>query len=235
METFNIIWLIDIAAIIIILGSTFKDTKKGFIKSVFGLVVSLLSVLVAFLFADEVVEMTNGAFGLQGSISKSLSATFEEWGLAFDVSQGGIKEKLMEVNFFKGLPFLVDLVVEQIDTGLPAGTMLHTYLGETVGDLATNMVVCIALCALCRLILVVVERVLTSLVESITLFDALNTLLGSVVGFLKGIITVSLICMILSTVPVFSGLMEQMPNTLFVYDWFFVENPLTKILATMIS
>jgi hypothetical protein len=78
-----------------------------------------------------------------------------------------------------------------------------------------------------------VEKILTSLVENLTLLDALNTLLCAVVGFLKGVIIVSLLCMLVSTLPIFSGLMEKMPETLFVYEWFFVNNPITKILAEM--
>ena len=121
--------------------------------------------------------------------------------------------------------------MEQIDTGLPAGTMLNAHLGQTVGVLATNVVVGLALYILCRIVLIIVEKLLTSLVENITLLGALNTLFGAAVGLVKGAITVSLLCMLLSTVPIFSSLMEQMPETLFVYEWFFVNNPLTKLLA----
>ena len=231
MEEFKMIWMVDIVAVIIILTAVFKDTKKGFIKSIFGLIISVASIAVAFLFADTAREMTDGAFGLQNLIINGLSSTFADWGLAFDASQEGIRNKLMDIGFFKTLPFLVDIVMEQIDTGLPAGTMLNVHLGETVGVLATNVVVGIALFILCRIILSVVEKLLTSLVENITLLGALNTLLGAAVGLVKGVITVSLICMLLSTVPVFSSLMEQMPETLFVHEWFFVNNPLTKLLA----
>ena len=112
--------------------------------------------------------------------------------------------------------------------------MLNVHLGETVGILATNVVVGLVLYILCRLVLTIVEKLLTSLVENVTLLDALNTLLGAAVGLLKGAITVSLVCMLLSTVPIFGGLMEQMPETLFVYKAFFVENPLTKLLAEFI-
>ena len=231
MEEFKMIWIVDIVAVIIILTAVFKDTKKGFIKSIFGLIISVASIAVAFLFADTAREMTDGVFGLQNLIVNGLSSTFEGWGLAFDASQEGIKNKLLDIGFFKTLPFLVDIVMEQINTGLPAGTMLNVHLGETVGVLATNVVVGIALFILCRIILGVVEKLLTSLVENITLLGALNTLLGAAVGLVKGAISVSLICMLLSTVPVFSSFMEQMPETLFVYEWFFVNNPLTKLLA----
>ena len=234
MGDFKMIWIVDIIAIIVMLVAVFKDAREGFIKSIFGLIISVASIAVAFLFADDVRAMTDGAFGLQTTIVNSLSSTFADWGLAFDASQEGIRNKLMDVGFFKTLPFLVDVVMEQINTGLPAGTMLNVHLGETVGVLATNVVVGLVLYILCRLVLTVVEKLLTSLVENVTLLDALNTLLGAAVGLLKGAITVSLVCMLLSTVPIFGGLMEQMPETLFVYKAFFAENPLTKLLAEFI-
>lgn len=234
MGDFKMIWIVDIIAIIVMLIAVFKDARAGFIRSIFGLIISVVSIVVAFLFADDVRGMTDGVFGLQTTIVNSLSSTFADWGLAFDASQEGIRNELMNVGFFKTLPFLVDVVIEQINTGLPAGTMLNVHLGETVGILATNVVVGLVLYILCRLVLTIVEKLLTSLVENVTLLDALNTLLGAAVGLLKGAITVSLVCMLLSTVPIFGGLMEQMPETLFVYKAFFVENPLTKLLAEFI-
>ena len=234
MGDFKMIWIVDVIAIIVMLVAVFKDAREGFIKSIFGLIISVASIAVAFLFADDVRAMTDGAFGLQTTIVNSLSSTFADWGLAFDASQEGIRNKLMDVGFFKTLPFLVDVVMEQINTGLPVGTMLNVHLGETVGVLATNVVVGLVLYILCRLVLTIVEKLLTSLVENVTLLDALNTLLGAAVGLLKGAITVSLVCMLLSTVPIFGGLMEQMPETLFVYKAFFAENPLTKLLAEFI-
>ena len=233
MEGFNTIWIVDIVAIIVLLGAVIKGTRKGFIKSIFGLLISVASIAVAFLCADMVTEMTNGAFGLQESIVKGLAETFANWGLAFDVSQEGIEAKILEIDFFKTMPFLVEIVMEEINTGLPVGTMLNNHLASTVGLFATNIVVGVVLFILCRIILTFVEKILTSLVEHIKLFDAVNTILGAVVGLLKGAILVSIICMLLTTLPFFSALMEEMPNTLFVYEWFFANNPITKILAEL--
>ena len=233
MEGFNMIWIVDIVAIIVLLGAVIKGTRKGFIKSIFGLLISVASIAVAFLCADMVTEMTNGAFCLKESIAKGLSETFAGWGLAFDVSQEGIEAKILEIDFFKTMPFLVEIVMEEINTGLPVGTMLNNHLADTVGLFATNIVVGVVLFILCRIILTFVEKILTSLVEHIKLFDAVNTILGAIVGLLKGAILVSIICMLLTTLPFFSALMEEMPNTLFVYEWFFANNPITKILATL--
>lgn len=234
MEGFNMIWIVDIVAIIILLVAVIKDTRKGFIRSIFGLIISVASIAVAFLCADMVTEMTNGAFGLQESIAKGLANTFADWGLAFDISQGGVEEALMQQDFFKTMPFLVELVMEQLPTVESSEAVyLNVHLGETVGVFATNIVVGVVLFILCRIVLTFVEKILTSLVESIKLFDAVNTLLGALVGLLKGAIVVSIICMLLSTLPAFSSLMEEMPNTLFVYEWFFANNPITKILATL--
>ena len=234
MEGFNMIWIVDIVAIIVLLGAVIKGTRKGFIKSIFGLLISVASIAVAFLCADMVTEMTNGAFGLQESIAKGLAETFANWGLAFDVSQGGVREALEAQSFFKTMPFLVDIVIEQLPTVESAGAIyLNEHLASTVGLFATNIVVGVVLFILCRIILTFVEKILTSLVEHIKLFDAVNTILGAVVGLLKGAILVSIICMLLTTLPFFSTLMEEMPNTLFVYEWFFANNPITKILATL--
>ena len=232
MDDFNMIWIADIAALLIILIATLKDARKGFIKAVFGLVISVASIAVAFLCADMVTELTDGAFGLQDTIVNGLSTTFAGWGLNFDVSQGGVQDALSSNSFFKAMPYLVKVVMEKLPT-VDSETVvyLNEHLASVVGVFATNVVVGIALFVLCRLVLSFVEKILTSLVEHITLLNALNTLLGATVGLLKGVITVALLCMLFTTLPVFGGLMEKMPETLFVYEWFFANNPLTKILA----
>ena len=232
MDDFNMIWIVDIAAVLIILVATLKDTKKGFIKSVFGLIISVASIAVAFLCADMVREVTSGAFGLQDTIVNGLSTTFASWGLDFNVSKGDVQDALSSNSFFKAMPYLVKVVMEKLPT-VDSETVvyLNDHLGSVVGVFATNIVVGVALFILCRLILSIVEKILTSLVKNITLLGALNTLLGALIGLIKGVITVSLLCMLFTTLPLFGSLMEKMPETLFVYEWFFVNNPLTQILA----
>lgn len=234
MENFNMIWIADIVAVIILLVATLKDTKKGFIKTVFGLVISVASIAVAFLCADMVTEVTGGAFGLQGIIVNGLSSTFAGWGLNFDISQGGVAEALSSHSFFKTMPFLVDVVMEKLPTvNSETAVYLNEHAASIVGLFATNIVVGVVLFILCRLVLTIVEKILTSLVSSITLLGAINTLLGAAVGLLKGAIVVSILCMLVTTLPVFGGIMEKMPETLFVYDFFFVNNPITKIIAEL--
>lgn len=232
MGNFNMIWIVDIVAAIIILVAVLKDTKKGFIKSVFGLIISVASIAVAFLCADMVTEVTGGAFGLKGLIETGLSSTFASWGLNFDISQGGVREALSSQDFFKTMPFLVDMVMEKLPT-VDSSTVvyLNEHLASVVGLFATNIVVGIVLFVLCRIVLSVVEKILTTLVKNVTLLGAANTLLGAAVGLVKGMITVSLLCMLLTTVPMFSGLMEEMPNTLFVYEWFVANNPIAMLLT----
>lgn len=234
MDDFNMIWIVDIVVLIVMLTTLLKDTRKGFIRTVFSLIISVASIAVAFLCADIVTELTDGAFGLQKVIVDGLSSTFADYGLKFDISQGGVEEALASQSFFKSMPFLIDIVMEKLPT-VDSETVVYLsdHLASVVGLFATNVAVGIVLFILCRILLGAVEKILTSLVENLTLLDALNTLLGAVVGFLKGMIIVSLLCMLVSTLPIFSGLMEKMPETLFVYEWFFVNNPITKILAEM--
>ncbi len=231
MEDFNVIWL-DVIALLVILVFLLKDMRKGFIRTIFGLIISVVSILVAFLCADIVTDITNGAFGLRDNVTGSLSATFSSWGLNFDISQGGVQEALNSKPFFKAMPFLVDMIMEKLPTAEPdAVVYLNDHLASVVGGFTTNIIVGVALFILCRLLLTVVEKILTSLVRNIVFLGSINALLGAVVGLLKGVIVVSLFCMLLTALPMFGGLMEQMPQTLFVYDLFFVNNPLAVILA----
>lgn len=234
MEGFNTIWIVDIVAAIILLVAVIKDTRKGFIKGIFGLLISVASIAVAFLCADMVAGLTGGLFGLEEGIATSLATSFSDLGLNVDfTNQEAVKAALIENNdFFATATFLADIVAQEIVKidGIPEG-QLNLVLGDIVAGFATNIIVGLALFIICRIVLSLVEKILTSLVEHIKLFDAVNTLLGAVVGLLKGVIIVSLLCMLLSSVPVFGDLMAEMPNTLFVYDWFVVGNPIAKIIG----
>lgn len=237
MGEFNTIWIVDLVAIIIMLVAVVKDTRKGFIKGIFGLLISVASIAVAFLCADMVSNMTNGAFGLKESISMSLANSFSDLGLNVDFKNyEEVYAALCQNEFLGSAKFLAEIIAKEIvkADGIPGGIALNVYLGDMVGGFATNIVIGIVLFILCRLVLTIVEKVLTSLVEHIKLFDAVNTILGAVVGLLKGAIVVSLLCMLLSTVPMFGDLMAKMPETLFVYEWFFVNNPITKILEMFV-
>ena len=231
---FNMIWIADIVAAIILLVSVIKGAKKGFIKGIFGLLITVASIAVAFLCADTVAGLTKGLFGLEAGIVEGLKVTFGDLGLNVDLSnQEAVKEALIANNdFFAAATFLADIVAKEISAipDIPAGE-LSVVLSEIIGGFATNIVVGIVLFILCRIVLSIVEKVLTSLVEHIKLLDAVNTLLGAVVGLLKGIIIVTLICMLLSSVPFFGDLMAKMPETLFVYNWFVVGNPIVMLIG----
>ena len=229
---FNMIWIADIVAAIILLVSVIKGAKKGFIKGIFGLLITVASIAVAFLCADTVAGLTKGVFGLEAGIIEGLKVTFGDLGLNVDFSnQEAVKEALIANNeFFAAATFLADIVAKEISAipDIPAGE-LSVVLSEIIGGFATNIIVGIVLFVLCRIVLSIVEKVLTSLVEHIKLLDAVNTLLGAVVGLLKGIIIVTLICLLVTSIPQLSSL--PLDETLFVYNWFVVGNPIVMLIG----
>ena len=156
MEGFNTIWIVDIVAIIIMLIAVIKDTRKGFIKGIFGLLISVASIAVAFLCADMVAGLTGGLFGLEAGISESLAMSFSDLGLNVDfTNEQAVYDALVANNeFFATATFLADIVAKEIVKipNIPEG-QLNIYLGEIVGGFATNIIVGLALFIICRIVL----------------------------------------------------------------------------------
>ena len=100
LNAFQAAYLLDIAVAVILLICALKDAKNGFIYCVFGLLVSIVSLVVAFFCASTVVETTGGLFGLGDTICAAIEESLLGIvGFDADVSQDGLQAALLAANF----------------------------------------------------------------------------------------------------------------------------------------
>ena len=223
--------IIDIAVILFLLVTAVSSMKKGFIACVFGLLTIVVSFGVAFLFVNVVVDSTGGFFGVQESVTTSVYEALSEIdGFNFEFSEEYIRQE-----FGSQLPaFLIDLVIQNFeDQMLPQGTSIAVAVSQTAGKLAATVVAWFVLFIIAKILLGFLKKIITSLIDKISLIKSLDQLLGFVLGAAKGLI---FLCVLLSLVTFVIPTMEFtkiINDTEFVY-YLYNENPLTMILGEFI-
>lgn len=226
LNAFQMAYVVDLVAVLLVLIYTLKDAKKGFIYCVFGLLISVVSLVVAFFCASTVLETTGGLFGLEvticGKIEESLLGIA---GFDADVTQEGLTAALEAAN----LPaFMIDLIAD-IGIEAPAGTTLAAHFGVTIGAFVSLVLTGIILFVLCKIVLSLVEKIFTALVEKVSLLGAVNGILGAAVGLLKGSLFVLMVLAALALIPSMD-ITAFMDETLFIGQLYH-NNPINYVFS----
>lgn len=226
LNAFQTAYLLDIAIIIILLLGALKDAKKGFINCVFGLIITIVALVVAFFCAATVVEATGGLFGLGDVICSAIEdSLLGIVGFDADVSEEGLVAALEGANL---PPFLAELIASN-GVEAPAGTTLAAHISTTIGGFVTLVVTGILLFVLSKLVLTLVEKIFTALVSKVSLLGAVNSILGALIGLLKGAISVCLIfcALALITSPEISEFVNQSLFAHYIYN----DNPINYLFS----
>lgn len=225
-------YILDIVVVLALLGFGFICGRRGFIDCFFGFVSTIVALIVAVLLTNSVLEMTNGLFGLQGSLQGSFEGAFLKIeGFDLDVSNGGIEAALTEKN----LPgFLIKLVIDTFgNEEIAAGTTLAMIVGQTAASVTVSLVTGLALFLIVKLVMIILKGILNSLAENISLIGSLNVLLGFVVGLIQGVLLVYAVLALVSLIPS-ESITTYLDNSLFV-GWLYHNNLVNMVLGWLIG
>lgn len=205
--------------------------KKGFVHCFFGFISTILSLAVAFLFMNAVINWTGGLFGLQTWFNETcVNALDNVVGFDVDISAGGIASALEG----KLPSFLITLIIDSVaDKTLPYGTTVAMVAGEALGGIITGFVAWLLLFILMKLLLKLIEKLVSSIVENLPIVGAINSLLGFAVGALEGMLVVSGVVAVLSFLPI-EGLTTFF-NECILVKWLYHDNPINVILSWIIK
>lgn len=230
----NATWVnnaVDIAAIVVIAIIAGRSAKKGFVACFFGFISTIVALILAFVLAKPVLGWTNGLFGLEGWLENAITGMLSKiTGFDIDVSSVGIEAALADKN----LPaFLVNTLSDLGNDQVPQGTTLAMLAGGELGTLAATLISGIAVFALAKIILKILEKIFSSIVENLPIVGTLNNLLGFLVGALQGLL---IVCGIIAVIALFpsTGIVEFF-NECTLVGWLYNNNPLHVILSWIIN
>ncbi|MBR4942868.1 MAG: CvpA family protein [Clostridia bacterium] len=237
MELFNLgasvaaNYIVDGIVAVFFLVMVFACAKKGFITCMFGFVSTLVCIIVAMSLAKSTVSATGGLFGLQSALETKFIETFSGLtGFNVDISGQNLEEALATQNLSSIIATLV--VKNYSGQELAAGTTLGMLVGRTTAELTTNLIAGVAVFLVLKFVIALVKKLINAIVERIGLFDALNKLLGAIVGLIEAVLIVSLIMSVLTLVPS-EGIIAFFDKSL-ILGWLYHHNPLVVMLGWFI-
>ena len=197
--------LLDLIIIFIITWCIYTSIKKGFVKSIFNILSTLVSVALVFMFQRPFSEfIKNSEFGK--NISKSISDTLSQYMLG--ASQNTIEGSNMP-EFLKS--FMYSGAENAINSALD--------LSDKIMDILIWLVSFIALIIIVSIILKIVPKIL-DVITSVPVIKQLNKLFAVFSGVIMGVIwSVVAIYAIgtISIIPAFSFLDKHIENSFFLH------------------
>ncbi len=225
-------YLVDIIVVLALIGFAFICARKGFIECFFSFISSFGALLVAFLLAKPLLLATGGLFGLEGVFQTSFENAFLGIeGFDLDVSNSGLETALAEKNLPK---FLIDLIVDNFgNADLAANTTLASVVGGTLANVAMLLIAFIVLFVVAKVVFFILRKTLSALADHIALLDAVNTILGLVLGLLQALLLIYGVLAILAIIPA-EAITAYFENSLFV-GFLYNHNLLNIIFGWMVG
>ena len=221
-------YVLDIIIAAIFAGFIYICAKRGFITVFYSFASTMIAVIAAISLAKVFVMITGGLFGLQGTLATGFTDTFAKVpGFDADVSGKDVTSLLATGD----LPAIIaNLVAKKyVNATLAAGTTLSMIVGDTMAELLTVLISAVILFGLFKALIFVLMKFCNFLSKKIGLVNAANRILGVVVGFVEGLLIISLVLSILALIP--SPAMVAFFERSLILKLLYNHNPIVAILG----
>ena len=204
-------YIADIIIIAVFFLTVFVSYKKGFIRSLFDLIGTLLAFTAARIFSQSLAPQ-----GYEMLISKparaALSSSLGKVGTTDYGAQ--VEEAIASIpDSFSGIMELIGIdkqaILDQVSASeLAQGNLVDTIMNkvvEPVGTAVIQFVLFVILAVVLTVAIKVAVRLLDFIVKKIPAVKQLNSSLGILVGVLRGLLTVIIVSMVIGLVAGFTG------------------------------
>ena len=221
-------YLGDLIVTVVLLAFMFVCARKGFINCLFKFIASIVAIVVAFSFAKTFVSITGGLFGLQAIFEESFTeALLSLPGFNVDVAGQNLEELLASQDVSALITSFI--LKNYANIQAPAGTTLAMLVGESAALWVTALIAGIALFFLVKLLMLLLRKFLTALINRIKIIGRLNRLLGAAVGLIEGLLVISIAASLISflNISVLSAIIENSQ----ILKWLASNNPIIWLLG----
>ena len=224
-------YLVDAVILLFIAGLTILCARRGFVECVFDFASTLVSFFVAIFLAKFFVFITGGLFGFEGWLGDAFAGSFLKLeGFDAVLSEEGAKEALLDKNV---AGVIANLAVRWFAKGkVASGTTIAQLLGDITAKLFTLLITSVILFFAAKLLLLLTKKILTEIIDRITLLDATNTALGALLGFSYSLIIVGAVLAVFAVIPA-QPIDNYLSNCLFL-GWLYEYNPVIALLGLLI-
>ncbi len=219
--------IVDIAVVVLMISFVAGGANKGFITCLFGFVSTIVALFVAVSLAKPVMQVTGGFFGVREMFESNWVETFSKKpGFNIDISGQNIEG----VVAAQDLPAILVTAILKNQTGtVAAGTTLAMLVGGAAAQLCATLLTGIALFIVTKLLIKLTRRIINKIVEKIKLLNAMNKLLGAIVGMIKILLIISLFVALLSMIP--SSANMKLLTESAILSYFYNHNPLFVMIG----
>ena len=235
-------YLLDGVLILLFVLAIWLGHKRGFIKTVTGVVAFLVAVAIASLLSGPVAQ-----FAYDRAVEPSVVETVDSYTAAATGSlESGVNEALASMPGFVTNLLANGGIASGADVLAKVGTADAAALGQNIADNVVEPLVIPLLKMIATLILFIVAYVLASLllrvlnvVAKLPLLKQVNKSLGAVAGVLSGVLWVLFAVSVLQVVAAVAGsdfiINQALLADTIVTDWLIGINPLGGMLREIIA
>lgn len=192
-------YILDVIVLVIVLIFAMNGRKQGFVRSIGGLAVIIAAVVISTNLSTSVGAAMNEKFvhaKVETAIAKLVSSDAPDMAVT-EESAAEIQEGLPA-----GLKLIADLFHVDIDATIEEfeGTMseLKATITDSIADVASRALAFVLLLIASFILLKIVLLLLDRVVSHLPLFHTANSLVGLIVGALKGIVWAWVFCAVSS-------------------------------------
>lgn len=224
-------YISDVVIVLVFFVFVFICGKRGFINVLFSFASNIVALFGAIALAKVFVSLTGGLFGLEGALTESFTQTFSKMN-GFDVDVAG--QDINALLSTGALPALIATLVVKKYSGvtLEAGTTLGMLAGSTVAGLLCSLISGVVLFILLKILIKLLKKIFNLIAKKINLVGKINRILGVLVGFIEGVLIISLVVSILALIP--SAAISNFFNNSLILRLLYNHNPIVWMLGWFI-
>ncbi len=197
-------YIIDLLFLVVLGTVIITSFKKGFVRSLFELVGTIVSFVAARILSDSLAPKFFDSFvreGAEKALSENLgSVATTDYGAQIESAINSIPDAFASLLSLMGIDKAA--LIEKVSSSeFASGSLLESIMEnvvEPVGTAVLQFVLFAALVAIITVVLRVVVRLVDAIIKKLPAIKQMNAALGAVVGVVRGLLVCVIVAMVLA-------------------------------------